>query len=161
MCDRLATLTGGMVTTPQQRPRILKWLGEHGCEIPNVRKGTVADALLEPGLSEPARELLELRQSGAGAAPSKLPTLRRWTDEDDHRIRHAYRYHGASPGRFTSLGCQLHNLKKPEMTDVAGAIAAVASGSLAEVRGRGFARPLEMVGNWRARCRPRLPASGS
>lgn len=156
--DRLATLTGGIVTGPQQTKRIIKWLGEHGCKISNVRKGTVADALLEPGLTEPARELLELRQSGAGAAPSKLPTLRRWASEDDHRIRHAYRYHGAAPGRFTSLGCQLHNLKKPEMEDVAGAIAAVASGSLTEVRARGFARPLEMVGQL-ARALP-TPAPG-
>ena len=98
-------------------------------------------------MSGPARQLLELRQGGAGAAASKFPTLRRWTDANgEPRIRYAYRYHGASSGRFTSLGCQLHNLRKPELEDVGGAIAAVATGSLAEMRRRGFERPLEAVG---------------
>ena len=59
-------------------------------------------------------------ESGAGAAASKFATLRRWTDENgEPRIRYAYRYHGASSGRFTSLGVQLHNLRKPELEDVA------------------------------------------
>ena len=147
LCTQLAELTSGVVTTPKQVPRIRKWLAEQGCALSNLRKGTVADALLEPGLSGPARQLLQLRQGGAGAATTKLPTLRRWTDDrGEPRIRHAYRYHGASSGRFTSLGCQLHNLRKPELEDVRGAIAAVATGSLAEMRRRGFERPLEAVG---------------
>ena len=146
------------MTTPKQTQRILKFLAEHDCRISNLQKGTVADVLLEPDLAGPARQLLELRQSGAGAAPSKLPTLKRWTDPQDHRIRYAYRYHGASSGRFTSLGCQLHNLKKPEMENIAGAIEAIATGSLAEIRARGFDRPLEMIGQL-ARAFP-TPAPG-
>src|SRR5215831_2998129 len=144
----IAELTEGAVTTPAQTQRILKWLTERGCQISNLRKSTVADALLEPGLSAPARRLLELRQSGAGAAALKFKTLRRWTnDQGEPRIRHAYRFHGASSGRFTSVGCQLHNLRKPELEDVRGAIEAVASGSLAEMRRRGFARALETIGH--------------
>ena len=125
---------------------MLKWADEQGYALSNLRKSTVADILLEPELPSPVRRLLELRQSGAGAAPSKLVTLRRWVDDQDHRIRHAYRYHGASSGRFTSLGVQLHNLKRCELTDVAGAIAAVQSGSLQELRARGFEPPLDVIG---------------
>jgi DNA polymerase len=146
VCDQLATLTAGAVTAPKQVQRILKWANEQGYALSNLRKGTVTDVLLEPELLGPVRRLLELRQSGAGAAPSKLPALRRWADEQDHHIRHAYRYHGASSGRFTSLGVQLHNLKRCELTDVAGAIAAVQSGSLHELRRRGFEPPLEVIG---------------
>jgi DNA polymerase bacteriophage-type len=143
----IAELTNEAVGTPGQRDRILAWLAEHGCKISNLRKATVADALREPGLNGLARRLLELRQDGAGTAALKFATLRRWTDENDERIHGGYRYHGASSGRFTSLGCQLHNLKKPELTDVQGAIAAVASGSLEELQRGGFARPLEVIGS--------------
>ena len=158
VCDQLATLTAGAVTAPKQVQRILKWANEQGYALSNLRKGTVTDILLEPGLPKPIRRLLELRQNGAGAASSKLPTMRRWIDERDHRIRHAYRYHGASSGRFTSLGVQLHNLKRCELTDVAGAIAAVQSGSLHELRRRGFEPPLEVIGQL-ARAFP-TPAPG-
>ena len=158
VCDQLATLTAGAVTAPKQVQRILKWANEQGYSLSNLRKGTVTDILLEPELPNPIRQLLELRQSGAGAASSKLPTMRRWIDERDHRIRHAYRYHGASSGRFTSLGVQLHNLKRCELANVAGAIAAVQSGSLRELRERGFEPPLEVIGQL-ARAFP-TPAPG-
>jgi DNA polymerase len=145
----LAELTGGTVTTPKQRDRILRWLKEHGCTLSNLAKDTVADALLESTLTAPARALLELRRNGAGAAALKFKTLLRWTDREsaEPRIRHAYRFHGASSGRWTSLGCQLHNLRKPELEDVQSAIDAVATGSLAEMYRRGFDRPLETIGH--------------
>ena len=146
--SQVAELTAGAITTLAQRDRILKWLSEQGCVLTNLRKPTVADALLEPGLSAPARTLLELRQGGGGAAARKFRTLRRWTSEvGEPRIRFAYRFDGASSGRWTSLGCQLHNLRKPEIANVLAAIEAVATGSLAEMRYRGFPRPLETLGH--------------
>lgn len=146
--SQIAELTGDAVTTPSQRARILKWLAGQGCALLNLRKPTVADALLEPGLSAPARALLELRQSGGGAAARKFATLRRWTnDGEEPRVRYAYRFHGASSGRWVSLGAQLHNLRKPEIENVCEAIEAVTSGSLADMRRRGFGRPLETLGH--------------
>jgi DNA polymerase bacteriophage-type len=143
----IAELTNGVVTTAAQRDRMLAWLAERGCKISNLRKATVAEALLEPKLTASVRRLLELRQQGAGTAALKFATLRRWTAEQgEPRIRFAYRYHGASSGRFTSLGCQLHNLRKPELVDLSGAIAAVKAGSLSELRRRGFERPLDALG---------------
>jgi len=145
---QMAELTGGAVTRPTQTQRILKWLADHGCKLSNIRKSTVEDALLEPELDPKARQLLELRQSSGGAAALKFATLRRWVDEQgEPRIHYAYRYHGASSGRFTSLGCQLHNLRKPEIDDIPGAIAAISTGSLSEIRRRGFTRPLETIGH--------------
>ena len=49
---QMAELTGGAVTRPAQTQRMLKWLAEHGCKLSNIRKSTVADALLEPGSSQ-------------------------------------------------------------------------------------------------------------
>jgi DNA polymerase len=144
----IAELTDSAATKPGQRDRILKWLAARGCKISNLRKGTVADALLEPGLDPAARRMLQLRQDGAGVATSKFETLRRWTSSDGElRIRYAYRFHGSSAGRFTSMGVQLHNLRKPEITNVQEAISAVATGSLAEMHRHGFDRPLETIGH--------------
>jgi AAA domain-containing protein len=144
----IAELTDGVITSAKQRDRILKWLLEHDCELTDLRHGTVVAALADPKLTKPARQLLELRQGGAGAAALKFKALQRWTDgEDEPRIRYAYRYHGASSGRFTSVGVQLHNLRKPEIEDTASAIAAVATGSFDEMRRRGFPRPLETIGH--------------
>jgi DNA polymerase len=70
---QLAESTDGEITAPAQTQRILKRLAAHGCKIANLRKTTVTDALLEPGLDEQARQLLELRQSGAGAAQIRHP----------------------------------------------------------------------------------------
>lgn len=146
-CSQIAELTDGAVTTPRQRDRILKWVNEHGCPLSTLNKPAVADALLEPGLNGRARALLELRQKGASAAADKFATLRRWTGEEtEPRIRYAYRFHGASSGRFTSLGCQLHNLRKPELENVREAIVAVGSGSLTELHRRGFDHARETIG---------------
>jgi DNA polymerase bacteriophage-type len=145
--ERIAELTGGAITSSKQVQRIVKWLGERGCQISNVRKRTVSEALLAPGLDPQVRALLELRRDGAGAAALKFATLRRWTSEDgEPRIRYAYRFDGASSGRWTSIGCQIHNLVKPELANVSAAIAAVATSSLTQLRQLGFDRPLETIG---------------
>ena len=46
---QIAELTDGAVTKPAQTQRILKWLAEHGCQLSNLQKSTVADALLRAG----------------------------------------------------------------------------------------------------------------
>ena len=55
---------------------------------------------------------------------------------DDDRVRGCFRYHGASPGRFTSLGIQMQNLKRPGVKDLAAAIEAVGTGDLDHLRSR-------------------------
>ena len=79
---QIAKLTGGVVTKPAQTQRILKWLAEHGCRMSNLQKTTVAEALLEPGLTGEARQLLGLRQSAGGAAALKFATLKRWVSTE-------------------------------------------------------------------------------
>ena len=112
MKEKIAALTDGEITGAAQTERIRKWLTRHGCEVPNVREETLLGALERPELPTDARQLIELRLGGARAAVNKLATLRDWIFIDG-RIRHAFRYHGAMPGRFTSVGVQLQNLKKP------------------------------------------------
>ena len=59
--------------------------------------------------------------------------MRAWCNGDD-RVRGTFRYHGASTGRWTSFGIQLQNLKRPQTEDLAGAITAIATGDLAQLR---------------------------
>ena len=143
--DKLAALTDGDITSPAQTARIIKWLTAQGCEVPNVQEETLVEALKRANLTPAARQLIGLRLDGAHAAVNKLNTLRRWLDPD-HRIRYVYRYHGAMPGRFTSVGAQMQNLKKPTVDDVASAIEAVRTGSLAHMQAR-YERPLGVVGD--------------
>ena len=58
------------------------------------------------------RELLELRQRGAFASTRKFKKLLDFADPDDHRIRGSLRIYGAGPGRWSSIGAQLHNLPR-------------------------------------------------
>jgi hypothetical protein len=143
--EQLAGLTDGGITSPAQVKRILQWLAQRGCTLPNIQKQTVLDALKRANLAGPVKRLLTLRLDGAHAAVDKLATLRQWTDTD-HRIRHVYRYHGAMPGRFTSLGAQVQNMKKPATEDVAAAIEAVRTGDLVHLQAQ-YDRPLAVVGD--------------
>jgi DNA polymerase bacteriophage-type len=145
LVEKLAGLTDGEISTPSQTQRILQWLARRGCMLPNIQKSTVLEALKRPDLAAPVKQLLTLRLDGAHAAVDKLATLRQWTSSDQ-RIRHVYRYHGAMPGRFTSLGAQVQNMKKPETEDIAAAIEAVRTGSLAQLQAR-YKRPLAIVGD--------------
>jgi hypothetical protein len=116
--EKIAALTDGEITSPAQTSRILEWLAQQGCKVPNVQEATLLEALQRPELMPAAKELITLRLDGAHAAVNKLATLRRWLGPD-RRVRQVYRYHGAMPGRFTSVGVQMQNLKKPTVEDVA------------------------------------------
>jgi DNA polymerase len=144
---KLTALTNGEITTPGQTVRMMRWLQTQGCLIANLKKPTVIEALARPtNLPPVVRQLLELRLDGAHAAVAKLTTLHRWRASDG-RVRNVYRYHGASPGRWTSVGAQMQNLKKPTtLADIPAAIAAVRTGSLEHLKNK-FDRPLEVVGN--------------
>jgi hypothetical protein len=142
---KLIALTDGVITGPAQTQRILKWLGQHGCTVPNVQEETLELALERGDLQPEARQLIEYRLNGAQAAVKKLATLRRWMSPTDGRIRQVFRYHGAMPGRFTSVGVQAQNLRKPDIDGIEVAIAAVRTGNLRELQAR-YERPLDIVG---------------
>jgi DNA polymerase bacteriophage-type len=144
--EKLATLTNGDISSPAQTQRILKWCKGHGCPIPNTQKKTVEETLARSDLAPEVRQLLTLRQEGAQAAVNKFMTMRRWLNGGS-RIYQCFRYHGAMPGRFTSIGVQVQNLKKPEVKNVTAAIDAVRTGSLKHMQSCGYARPLEIIGD--------------
>ena len=91
------------------------------------------------------RRVLELRLGGAQAAVKKIDALLARAGDDD-RVRGAFRYHGASTGRWAGEGFQPQNLKRPAVEDLDAAIAAVGTGDYEHVR-KLYPRPLSVVGD--------------
>src|SRR4029078_5118476 len=107
----LKEITAGELETINQ-PKLRAWLGEHGCEVTDIQKATLRKGLTRSKVPPVCRRVMELRLDGAHAAAAKLVTMRNWRCSDG-RARGTLRFHGASPGRWTSLGIQVQNMKRP------------------------------------------------
>ncbi len=140
----LQEITGGELSSVHQS-KIKDWLAEQGCDVPDIQKATMLMALNRANLSPAARRVIELRIAGAHAAAAKLETMRDWRNADG-RARGAFRFHGASTGRWTSFGIQTQNLKRPVVEDLGAAIEAVATGDLNHMR-QLYAQPMSVVGD--------------
>jgi DNA polymerase len=141
--ERITRLTGGKITSINQVGKLQALLVERGHDVSGVTKRSVA-ALLAHQPAEEIRQLLELRREGAQAAARKLDALLAGADTD-HRLRGAFRFHGAATGRWSGSRFQPQNLKKPSTTNLDAAIAAVRAGELENVRTIGA--PLSLVGD--------------
>ena len=143
--SELVYVTGGAVTGINQIAKLKAWLAEQNCIVDSLDKDAIAELLLKDDLPAPVRKVLELRQSGAQAAAKKITSLLARCS-DDGRIRGAFRYHGASTGRWSGNGVQPQNLKHPEVEDIDAAIAAVSTGDYAHVRSL-YPQPLAVIGD--------------
>lgn len=81
------------------------------CNLPDLRKDTVEEALKNDGLPSNVRRLLEIRQSLGLTSTAKYYALRAYA-EHDGRARGTMLYHGASTGRFCLTGD--HEVLTPE-----------------------------------------------
>jgi DNA polymerase len=108
---RLNELTAGVVTSVDQVARIKAALVSHGRQVTTLGKRAVA-ATLAHGPDDFVCELLQLRQQGAYASVRMAQRLLGRADPADGRIRDGLRIYGAGPGRWSSPGAQLHNLKR-------------------------------------------------
>ena len=141
----LQSITAGAVIGVNATAKMQAWLSQAGCVVDNLQKPTLQQALTRTDITPAAHRVMTLRLDGAHAAAKKLQTMRNWMADDD-RVRHCFRYHGASPGRFTSLGIQVQNMKRPGVKDMAAAIEAVATGDLDHLRSR-YPRPVSVIGD--------------
>jgi len=139
---RLNELTAGVVTSVFQRDRIVKLINERGHTMTTLNKRSVA-ATLAHKPEDFVRELLILRQQGAYASVQKFKKLLAFADPDDRRIRGALRFHGGAPGRWTSIGAQLHNLPRNDSEYPASLVHALVAGDHAELARYG--NPIEVV----------------
>jgi DNA polymerase bacteriophage-type len=141
----LGELTGGAVTGINQVARLLEWLKAQGYAGKSLDRKAIDRQLEKEDLPSPVRTALELRLGGAQAAVKKIDALLARAG-DDNRVRGAFRYHGASTGRWAGEGFQPQNLKRPVTEDLDAAIAAVATGDYAHVK-KIYPRPLSVVGD--------------
>ena len=129
---RLDELTAGVITSIDQVRRIMELVNACGQEMTSLGKRSVAAVLAH----EPAgfvKALLELRQRGAFASTRKFKKLLDNADPDDHRIRNALRIYGAGPGRWSSIGAQLHNLPRNDAEFPTSLVDALITGDRAEL----------------------------
>jgi hypothetical protein len=142
--NELRRITGGTVANVSQTERIISWLAKQNCVVKDVQKGTLKQALRRKALTPETRRVIELRLAGAHAAAAKPARLLEWQGTDG-RVRGAFRFHGASTGRWTSLGVQIQNLKREGDNLGPDVVAAIASGDLERVRALA-PQPLELIG---------------
>ena len=144
--QELAGITGGAVTGINQITRLQTWLTEQGYPVKKLDRKAIEKLLKDAELMPaPVQRVLELRLGGAQAAVKKIDALLARAGNDD-RVRGAFRYHGASTGRWAGEGSQPQNLKRPAVDDLAAAIDAVASGDYEHVR-KLYPRPLSIIGD--------------
>jgi len=139
---RLNELTAGVITSINQVAKIVEAVNARGHDMTSLNKRSVA-AILAHQPENFVRELLELRQRGAYASTHKFKKLLNFIDPTDHRIRGALRIYGAGPGRWSSIGAQLHNLPRNDDAFPRTLIDALLAGNRAELARWG--NPLEVV----------------
>jgi DNA polymerase len=129
---RLSELTAGLVVSVDQVQKIRDAINARGHAMTSLTKRSVA-ATLAHNPDAFVRELLELRQRGAYASVRMAKRLLGYVDPVDGRIRDALRIYGAGPGRWSSPGPQLHNLRRNDTQYPTCLVEAVISGDRAEL----------------------------
>jgi DNA polymerase len=128
---RLCELTECAITSVDQVARIKRAIAARGFEMESLGKHAVAAALAaDPDAY--VQELLTLRQRGAYASVRMAKRLLGYATGDG-RIRGALRIYGAGPGRWSSPGPQLQNLKRNDDEYPGHLIDAVLAGDRAEL----------------------------
>jgi DNA polymerase len=136
---QIGELTDGVVVAASQVARLQRWSG-----LPSLGKEKIATALASDKLTPQVRQVLQLRLDAAQSATKKINTLLAWCDTDN-RIRGTFRYHRASPGRWSGAGPQPQNLKKLNGLDIEPAIKMIATGDYRRVKEK-FGNPLALIG---------------
>jgi len=139
---RLNELTSGVITSVNQVTKIVEAVNACGHDMTSLNKRSVAATLAHQPTGF-VKELLELRQRGAFASTTKFKKLLGYSDPGDHRIRSSLRIYGGAPGRWSSLGAQLHNLPRNDAELPSSLVAALIAGDRAELARWG--NPLKVV----------------
>jgi DNA polymerase len=141
---RLQELTHGVITSVDQPKRFLREINAHGHGMTTMNKRAVAQVLANKP-DDYVRQLLDLRRIGARAAVNKFKRMLDYASPADDRIRCVLRMYGAGPGRWTSSGPQLQNLKKNESSLPLAVVDSIRGGDRAEIARYG--NPLALLGD--------------
>ena len=109
----LSEMTGGVITSPSQQARIIKYCNSRGAELTDLQKPTVADTIASSETPSSVRKLLELREESNMSSLAKYQAMLTAVCADG-RVRGTHRYHGAGTGRWTGKIVQTQNLPRPK-----------------------------------------------
>lgn len=105
--------TNGAVGKCSEVARLTTWIAEQGVELASANKTDISDLLADcDDLPEAVETALKLRQEAAKTSVSKLQAMLNRAS-DDSRVRGTFMYHGAGPGRWTSMGVNFANMPRP------------------------------------------------
>jgi DNA polymerase bacteriophage-type len=104
--------TGGAVSRATEVAKLAAWCNSRGVALEGVGKSVILEALEQTDLPKDVERALLIRQEAGKASTTKLRTFLRRCDADG-RVRGAFVYHGAAPGRWSSTGVNLANLPRP------------------------------------------------
>lgn len=113
MDKQMKLASGGAMSKVSEAKKTLEWCQGQGINIENLKKNEIKDWLENEDLPYEVREVLEIRSKSAKISVTKLETMERWGVADG-RLYGQFQYHGATTGRFSGRGVQLHNLPRPE-----------------------------------------------
>lgn len=129
----LKELTGGVVTTANQRDRIIDWCMEQGFGIPGLTKQDVEKALKKRNIPDNVKRVLEIRQLLGKSSTAKYKKMLSQV-ADDGRVHEVLVYHKAHTGRWGGAGIQVQNLPRPTLDeDPEFLVQLLKTGSLEEV----------------------------
>lgn len=112
LIEELNKRLGPDAPSPTAPAQIVSWLAAKGLHVDDIDSATVS-GLLSQRIPDDVRFLLEVRQAISKASLAKIPTALVRASVDG-RVHGEQVYHGASTGRMTSRGVQLHNLAKAQ-----------------------------------------------
>jgi DNA polymerase len=144
LTQKLKELTG--LQNPNSRNQMLAWLQTQGYGFSSLNKDFVVRALVEGGLTDLAKEVIEIRTQTSKSSVSKYTALADMTGADG-RVRHQYTYYGAHTGRWAAHGVNMGNLFKPTKAVEARLELAVDLVRKMDYEGivREFGKPLEVA----------------
>lgn len=128
--NELSKLTFGQVTTARQVDKLTEWLNIYlETPIESIDKEAINKALKQENLPMNVKRVLEIRRELSKSSVSKYQAFLNRLSKDC-RVRGALIYHGASTGRWSSVGVQFQNLTKSSIKNVEAAVEVIRKGSL-------------------------------
>lgn len=113
--NSLYQLTNGSIETATQTAKVLNFL-QNFVDIDNLQANTLRDVLKEEDLNPTARKIIEIRLATSKTSNKKYQAMLDRSNSDG-RVRDLALYHGASTGRESGRGLQVHNLPKGKIKD--------------------------------------------
>lgn len=132
----------GFVSSVDQVGAIREYLSMRGVVVLDVAKSTVTTLLKRTDVPDDCRRLLECRQQAGKSSLAKLDSFSTFTDTDG-LLRDSLVWHGATTGRYTGRGVQLHNMVRDTLSarDYCTLVDCLATGSDFESRSWDHPRP--------------------